>query len=120
MKNYSNTNYLPQRQDLIWINFRPSVGQEIRGRHPALVLSSSGYSEMTGLVMIMPITHASNNRLRNFFIPLHAQKLAGYINPLQTFTFSIQKRQAEFTGEICSDQDWAAALQIHQQILGID
>lgn len=29
------SNYLPQRQDLIWINFRPSVGQEIRGHHPA-------------------------------------------------------------------------------------
>lgn len=74
---------------------------------------------MTGLVMIMPITPAKNKRLRSFFIPSYARKLEGYINPLHAFTFSIQKRQAKFTGEICSDQDWTAALQIHQQILGV-
>lgn len=120
MTNSFDKQYIPEKQDLIWINFRPSVGAEIRGRHPALVLSSMGYSELTGLVMVMPITHAANNRLREFFIPLHAKKIEGFINPLQVFTFSIKGRDAEFTGEICSDQDWAAALQVHQQILGID
>lgn len=111
--------YLPERQDLIWINFKPSVGQKIRGRHPAIVMSSANYSRVTGLVMVMPITHGTNNRLKNFFVPLHSQKLEGYINPLQIFTFSIRKRNAQFTGEVASTQDWAEALTIHKNILGL-
>lgn len=111
--------YVPERQDLIWINFKPSVGQEIRGRHPAIVISSANYSRLTGLVMVMPITHGANNRLKSLFIPLHAQKLEGYINPLQTYTFSIKKRDAQFTGEIASTEDWARAIAIHKDILGL-
>ena len=117
MTNYKEQ-YIPNRQDLIWINFRPSVGQEIRGRHPAIVISSANYSRLTGLVMVMPITHAANNRLKNFFIPLHARKLEGFINPLQTYTFSIAKRNAKFAGEMATAEDWARALSIHMQIIG--
>ena len=111
--------YVPDRQDLIWINFKPSVGQEIRGRHPAIVISSANYSRLTGLVMVMPITHGTNNRLKRLFIPLYAQKLEGYINPLQTYTFSIEKRNAQFTGEIASTEYWARAIAIHKDILGL-
>lgn len=118
MTNYKGQ-YIPDRQDLIWISFKPSVGQEIRGRHPAIVISSANYSRMTGVVMVMPITHAANNRLRSFFIPLHSRKLEGYINPLQTYTFNIEKRNAQFTGEIASAEDWARALSIHRQIIGM-
>ena len=103
MTNYYINKYLPQKQDLIWIDFEPSVGKEIKGRHPAIVMSSANYSKVTGLVMVMPITHAKN--------------IEGYINPLQIFTFSIRKRRAEFAGEIASPQDWARALMIHNEIL---
>lgn len=114
--NFHDQYYLPSRQDLIWIDFKPSVGKEIRGRHPALVLSSHEYSILTGLTMVMPITHAENNRLRDFFIPLHAKKLTGFINPLQTYTFSCRNRRSQFV-EIAADQDWADALIIHRQII---
>lgn len=75
MTNYEE-HYIPDRQDLIWINFKPSVGQEIRGRHPAMVISSANYSRLTGLVMVMPITHAVNNRLKSFF-SLACTKIGG-------------------------------------------
>ncbi|PWT39087.1 cell division protein [Limosilactobacillus reuteri] len=115
-----NKGYLPDRQDIIWINFQPSRGQEIRGRHPALVISSKEYSLLTGLVMVMPITHANNNRLKEFFIPLHGENIEGFINPLQTFTFSIMKRNAEYSGETANTVDWAQAITIHNQIIGND
>ncbi|GAF37732.1 type II toxin-antitoxin system PemK/MazF family toxin [Lentilactobacillus farraginis] len=57
-------NYVPNQQDIIAIDFDPSVGHEIRKRRPALVLSNEGYSRLTGLVVISPIIHASNNALR--------------------------------------------------------
>ena len=106
MTNYYINKYLPQKQDLIWIDFEPSLGEEIKGRHPAIVMSSANYSKLTGLVMVMPITHAKTNRLREFFIPLHTKEIEGY-----------RKRRVEFTGEIASPQDWARALMIHNEIL---
>lgn len=83
--------YIPDRQDLIWINFKPSVRQEIRGRHPAIVISSANYSRLTGLVVVMPITHGTNNRLKSLFIPLHAQKLGGDISTRCRHTRSVLK-----------------------------
>lgn len=104
--NYNS--YIPSRQDIIWIDFKPSVGQEIKGRHPAVVLSTYIYSELTGLVLVTPITHAANNRLKDFFVPVvgvHA--IEGYINPLQFYTFSYTKRHAEFTNEVLDDASFA-------------
>ncbi|HEM5994394.1 TPA: type II toxin-antitoxin system PemK/MazF family toxin, partial [Streptococcus suis] len=43
-------NYIPQKQDIIWIDFDPSLGKEIQKRRPALVVSSHKYSQMTGFV----------------------------------------------------------------------
>lgn len=85
--------YIPDRQDLIWINFKPSVRQEIRGRHPAIVISSVNYSRLTGLVMVMPITHGTNNRLKSLFIPLHAQKLGGIYQPVADIHVQYWKAQ---------------------------
>lgn len=104
----TNYNYTPRRQDVIWINFKPSTGQEIKGRHPAVVISTSVYSKLTGLVLVAPITHASNNRLRDFFLPItHLKTIEGYINPLQFYTFSYVNRHAKFSGEVLDDGTFA-------------
>ncbi|HEM6031064.1 TPA: type II toxin-antitoxin system PemK/MazF family toxin, partial [Streptococcus suis] len=52
-------NYIPQKQDIIWIDFDPSLGKEIQKRRPALVVSSHKYSQMTGFVAVCPITHGA-------------------------------------------------------------
>ena len=38
---------------------------------------------------------------------------------MQTYTFSIEKRHAQFAGEMATVEDWARALSIHQQIIGM-
>lgn len=48
--------YIPQKQDIIWIDFDPSAGKEIQNRRPALVISSQKYSRATGFVAVCPIT----------------------------------------------------------------
>lgn len=114
-----NYNYLPQQQDIVWIDFMPSKGNELTGRHPAVVLSSSGYTEITGLVAVSPITHAENNRLKEFFIPITCNTIDGYINPLQFFTYSITKRHLQFTGEILGDLAFSQIIETHRQLLNI-
>jgi mRNA interferase MazF len=90
--------YVPNQQDIIWIDFDPAVGHEIRKRRPALVISNQGYSRMTGLVVVAPITHAKNNVLRDsgFLVPVTTQNVDGFVNPLQFYTYDYRKRHAEF------------------------
>ena len=48
--------YVPERGDLVWLNFSPQAGHEQAGRRPALVLSPSGYNGAAGLMLCCPLT----------------------------------------------------------------
>ena len=48
--------YVPDRGDLVWLNFTPQTGHEQRGRRPALILSPKIYNEKTSLCICLPIT----------------------------------------------------------------
>lgn len=48
--------YIPDRGDMIWISFDPSLGREQAKRRPAVVLSPRSYNERTGLALVSPIT----------------------------------------------------------------
>jgi mRNA interferase MazF len=48
--------YVPDSGDLIWTEFDPARGREQAGRRPALVVSSAGFTENTGLAVVCPIT----------------------------------------------------------------
>lgn len=117
----NSSNYLPNRQDIIWIDFLPTVKQEIRGRHPAVVLSTSIYTELTGLVIVSPITHVENNRLRDFFIPVNSTgKIEGYVNPLQIFSFSYKGRNGEPAYEMISDLTYGYLNQRLKQLFNFE
>lgn len=48
--------YVPQRGDLVWLDFEPHAGHEQAGRRPALALSPKYYNQKTGLGIFCPIT----------------------------------------------------------------
>lgn len=48
--------YIPDRGDLVWLNFNPQVGGEQAGRRPAVVLSPKAYNGKVGLMIACPIT----------------------------------------------------------------
>ena len=48
--------YIPQRNDIIWLDFDPTKGKEIGKYRPALVLSSRSYNQQTGLLICCPIS----------------------------------------------------------------
>jgi mRNA interferase MazF len=48
--------YVPERGDLVWLNFTPQAGHEQAGQRPALVLSPAAYNGKTGLMLCCPIT----------------------------------------------------------------
>ena len=49
--------YIPERGDIVWVNFNPQAGHEQAGRRPALVLSPSAYNARVGLAIMCPITN---------------------------------------------------------------
>ena len=52
----SGRNYIPERGDVVWLDFNPQAGHEQRGRRPALILSPSAYHAKTSLCICLPIT----------------------------------------------------------------
>ena len=53
--------WLPERQEIIWIDCNPQVGQEMRDIHPFLVLSPRIFNDKTSLVIGLPMTTAEYN-----------------------------------------------------------
>ena len=51
-----NTDYVPERGDLLWTEFSPQAGHEQAGRRPALVLSPGFYNRTRGLALMCPIS----------------------------------------------------------------
>lgn len=48
--------YVPDRNEIIWLDFEPTRGTEIGKYRPALVLSSKAYNRQTGLLICCPIS----------------------------------------------------------------
>ena len=53
--------WIPERQEIIWIDCNPQVGREMRDVHPFLVLSPRIFNEKTSLVIGLPMTTAGYN-----------------------------------------------------------
>src|SRR5215218_2502163 len=47
---------VPDRGDVVWLDFNPQTGHEQAGRRPALVLSPVAYNRKVGLALVCPIT----------------------------------------------------------------
>jgi len=48
--------YIPERGDIVWLEFNPQAGYEQAGHRPALVVSPKAYNEKVGLALFCPVT----------------------------------------------------------------
>ena len=62
--------YIPERGDVVWLQFDPQAGHEQAGKRPALVLSPAAYNGRVGLALLCPIT--SQRKGYPFEVPLPA------------------------------------------------
>ncbi len=63
--------WVPNRQDIIWIDCNPQAGQEMRDVHPFLVLSPSNFNDKTSLVIGLPMTTAAYNADNPFAVEIN-------------------------------------------------
>jgi mRNA interferase MazF len=54
--------FIPERGDVVWLDFNPQAGREQAGRRPAVVLSPREYNKRSGLALLCPIT----SRIKNY------------------------------------------------------
>lgn len=66
--------WVPDRQDIIWIDCNPQVGREMRDVHPFLILSPKNFNEKTSLVIGLPMTTAEYNADNPFAVAVGAAK----------------------------------------------
>ena len=91
----SNKPWAPDRRDMIWIDFSPQVGSEMKDEHPMLVLSSRAFNERTGLVIGLPMTHSQFNDTNPFAIKYVGPKNeVGYVLTHQPKSFDWRERPA--------------------------
>lgn len=48
--------YVPERGDIVWLQFDPQAGHEQAGHRPALVVSPRAYNGRVGLALFCPLT----------------------------------------------------------------
>ena len=67
--------WVPERQEVIWINCNPQRGREMRDVHPFLVLSPSAFNVRTSLVIGLPMTTAEYNVDNPFAVSVGVTKI---------------------------------------------
>lgn len=85
--------YIPERGDLVWLDFDPQAGHEQKGRRPALVISHKSYNEKVGLALFCPIT--SKVKGYPFEVEIKSQKIQGAILTDQIKSLDWQIRNIE-------------------------
>jgi mRNA interferase MazF len=50
------SHYIPDRGDIVFLDFNPIKGREQRGYRPALIISPAGYGDLSSLALFLPIT----------------------------------------------------------------
>ena len=61
--------YIPKKGDIVWVNFDPSSGNEIKKRRPGLVVSRYEFNRSTLFAVICPITSTIKNIPTRYTLP---------------------------------------------------
>lgn len=86
--------YVPDRMDIVWIDFSPTRGHEQANVRPALVLSSKAYNQKTHLAVMCPIT--SHIKGHAFEVAIREAKVEGVILADHIRSLAFENRKMKF------------------------
>lgn len=93
--------YIPERGDIVWVNFNPQQGREQANQRPALVLSPKFYNAKSSLALMCPIT--SHIKGYPFEVPLETAKVTGAILADQLRSLDWRVRHVTFIERLKPD-----------------
>ncbi|KDP84338.1 growth inhibitor PemK [Cupriavidus sp. SK-3] len=113
--------WVPDRQEIIWIDCNPQIGREMKDMHPLLVLSPQAFNERTGIVIGLPMTTAAYNDSNPFAIKFQGPKgKVSYVLAHQPKSFDWRARGAKaHPWKQASPEVFAAACEQLNQIIAI-
>ena len=96
---------IPSLGDIIYINFNPSTGFEIKKRRPAVVVSNNILMQTSPFMWVVPISHGNFNG-ENY--PLHVNlnqrcEVDGTVYIEQIKSFDYKNRNWQFVEKIPED-----------------
>ncbi len=95
MATKSGNVYIPERGDIVFLDFSPHKGREQGFSRPALIVSPLKYNRMASLALMCPITNQTKG-LR-FEVPLVAEmQTNGVVLSDQVKSFDWRARQVRF------------------------
>ncbi|MDR1288458.1 MAG: endoribonuclease MazF [Treponema sp.] len=89
-----NKEYVPERGDIIWLDFNPQTGHEQKGQRPAIVISPGEYNEKVNLGLFCPITNKEKNY--PFEVKIKNGKIDGVVLSDQIKSLDWTKRNIEY------------------------
>src|SRR5688572_8549612 len=95
------TKYIPDRFDVILLDFEPKKGAEVGKYRPALVLSSKFYNKQTGLLICCPISTSIRGHLTE--VPINCLSKPSVVASSIIQTLSWRVRKAKFVTKVDPD-----------------
>lgn len=86
--------YVPEKGDIVQLNFNPSAGSEIMKRRPALVISRKEFNAHTGFAIVAPITSTKHGIALE--VPLERTTTQGVVLVHQLRSLDVDSREVEF------------------------
>ena len=93
---------IPERGEIVWIDFSPTKGHEQSGLRPAVVISTEKYNSFTGLVLVCPLT--SKHKKYFFEVAVEGPRGQSFALADQLRTFDIKKRVVKKEGKITESE----------------
>ena len=93
---------IPERGDVVLVNYTPQSGTEMKGEHYALVLSHSKYNITTNCIIACPIT--SNGDFHSIWIKIPDKQIVhGFIIPDQIKHLDWKTRGITIKGKLSTE-----------------
>jgi mRNA interferase MazF len=94
--------YVPERGDIVWLQFNPQVGNEQSGKRPALVLSPKAYNTKVGLAVFCPVTSKIKGYPFEVILP-EKMKISGAVLADQVKSLDWRARKVKKLGRLPGD-----------------
>lgn len=88
---------VPERGDLIVLNFNPQAGHEQAGRRNAIVLSPKEFNQATGFVAVCPITNQKKGYPFEVVLPKEGIAVEGDGFPITGVILTDQVKSLDWT-----------------------
>ena len=94
--------YVPDREDLVWLEFTPQTGSEQAGRRPALVISPKSYNGKVGLALFCPVPSKIKGYPFEVLLPAGC-RVAGVVLADQLKSLDWRARKAQLIEKVSPD-----------------